>query len=55
MNSRLADTILKGAKPGEIPIYQATKFNTIINLKTAKAPGLNQSSTLLAQADEVIE
>jgi putative tryptophan/tyrosine transport system substrate-binding protein len=47
--------ILKGAKPGDIPIYQATKFELLINLKTAKALGLTLSHALLAQAAEIIE
>jgi putative ABC transport system substrate-binding protein len=50
-----ADLILKGAKPSEMPIYQVTKFTTLINLKTAKELGLEISSSLLATADEVIE
>ena len=47
--------ILNGAKPGEIPYYQPTKFQLVINLKTVKALGLTIPSGVLSMADEVIE
>ena len=49
------DKILKGAKPGDLPVERSTKFTTVVNLKTAKAIGVELPTSILLRADQIIE
>ncbi len=53
--THFVDKILKGANPGELPVEMASKYNLVVNMKTAKALGITIPRTILLQATEVIE
>jgi putative ABC transport system substrate-binding protein len=53
--ARQVDRILKGARPGDVPVEQASKFEMVVNVRTAKALGLNLPQPFLLRADELIQ